>query len=67
MNCYAVFLNNKQIRVFEYSILESVDWKRAEKLAFEFALKNEAAGYPCTIEQFNMCSVSKQVYNGEKI
>jgi len=62
MTCYAVFdaKTNKQIRVFHYS-LGLDDVSRARKLAFEFANKNHANGYPCTVELFHMCDVGKQV------
>ena len=66
MNCYSVFLNNKQIRVFHYSILERGDWKRAENLALDFADKNTQAGYPCTVEQFYMCDVGVTVSRGQE-
>ena len=66
MNCYSVFLNNTQIRVFHYSILERDDWKRAENLALDFADKNNQAGYPCTVEQFHMCGVGVTVSRGQK-
>jgi hypothetical protein len=63
MNCYAVFSKNKQLRVFAYSILNLTDWVRASDLAFEFAKRMHAAGYPCTVERFHMCDVGTTVLN----
>ena len=67
MNCFAVFLksNNKQIRVYSYAHIISVDMKRAHKLAIDFALANHNNGYPCTIEQFHMCDIGKIVMDTE--
>ena len=62
MNCYSVFNQGKQVRVYAYSILEDGDWKRAQALAFEFADRQHNAGYPCIVELFHMCTVGKTVY-----
>ena len=61
MSCYAVFKDDKQIRVYPYDALVPGDWARAERLAFDLARKSHAAGRPCTVEQFHMADVGKQV------
>jgi hypothetical protein len=65
MSCYSVYdqKTNKQIRVFHYDILVSDDWKRAKRLAFDMAQGMHKGGYPCTVEQFHMCDVGKQIFN----
>lgn len=62
MNCYAVFHNNRQLRVFPYDVRIAGDWTRAEKLAKDFADSNAKHGYPCEVELFHMCDVGKLVY-----
>jgi hypothetical protein len=59
MSSYAVFHNNRQLRVFFYDPLIPGDWQRAERLAVDFADKN----HPCEVEQFHLSStVGKTVY-----
>lgn len=61
MNCYAVFHHTRQLRVYSYDVLSLCDWTRASDLAFEFAKKMHAGGYPCTVERFHMCDVGVTV------
>ena len=65
MSCYSVFdqKTNKQIRVFAYEITSQSDRQRAKRLAFDMAQGMHKGGYPCTVEQFHMCDVGKQIFN----
>ena len=59
MNCFAVFKDNRQIRVFHYDAFNAFDVKRAYKLAYNLAYGlNDGA----SIEQFHMCSVGKTIW-----
>lgn len=69
MACFAVYLksSNKQIRVFSYKSLDSVDENRAFNLAIDFAMKLHINGYSCTIEQFTFSEViGYHVFDTEK-
>ena len=59
MSCFAVFKNNKQVRVFHYSLFEISDMNRAHKLALQLG---KGLGHGASIEQFHMCSVGKTVW-----
>ena len=59
MNCFAVFKDNKQIRVYSYQAFNPADMNRAYKLALQLG---EGLGYGASIEQFHMCSVGKTVW-----
>lgn len=61
MFCYAIFYQNKQIKVFPYSI-NGDDWKRAKSLAIEFATKAGINGYKYTIEHFGASDVGVIVW-----
>ena len=62
MTCFAVFHGNKQLRVFHYSLGSFRDRERAKKLALELADKNDAQGYPCTVEEFGISGVGCVVH-----
>ena len=59
MSCFAVFKNNKQVRVFHYSMLEVNDMHRAYKLALQLG---KGLGIGASVEQFHMCSVGKTIW-----
>lgn len=58
---YAVFHNDKQIRVYPYEI-KGGDWKRARSLAIEMALHAEENGYHYTVEHFGISGVGVVVW-----
>lgn len=61
MFCYAVFHEDKQIRVFPYE-REGNDWQRARTLAIELAEKNERSGHKCSVEHFGASDVGTVVW-----
>ncbi len=61
MFCYAVFHDNKQIRVFPYAT-QGNDWQRARTLAIEMATKAEQNGYKYTVEHFGASGVGTTVW-----
>lgn len=69
MACFVVYLKatNKQIRVFHFDLFDNNDMKRADNLAVDFAMKQHANGYPCTIEQFTFSSdIGYHVFDTER-
>ena len=61
MFCYAIFHNDKQIRVYPYNSTGG-DWGRARALAIEFANKGESNGYKYTVEHFGVSGVGTIVW-----
>lgn len=61
MFCYAVFHNDKQIRVFPYNSTGN-DWQRARTLAIEFAKRGEANGYAYSVEHFGATDVGVTIW-----
>ena len=61
MNCYSVYMDNHQVRVYAYSVLEAGDYLRAEKLALNLYDRIVGAGYSASVEQFHMCSAGKLI------
>ena len=61
MFCYAVFHNDKQVRVYSYEV-KGDDWKRARSLAIEMALHAEENGYRYTVEHFGISGVGVVVW-----
>lgn len=61
MNCYAVFHNGVQVRVYSYA-REGDDWQRARTLAIELADRNTRLGYKCTVEHFGASGVGTIVW-----
>ena len=59
MTCFAVFKNNKQIRVFHYSLFEINDMSRAYDLALKLG---KGLGYGASVEHFHICDVGKTVW-----
>lgn len=57
MFCYALFLDNKQIKVYPYSIAHPSDEKRALGLAMAMRDAAKANGYHYTIEHFGASGV----------
>lgn len=52
VGCFAVFHNNRQLRVFH-----KASYYDAFEKAKQFAEDNHKVGYPCTIEEFSFSSV----------
>ena len=60
MNCFAVFKDNRQIRVYSYQAFNPDDMNRAYKLALQLG---KGLGYGTSIEQFHMCNVGKTIWS----
>jgi hypothetical protein len=65
MNCYSVYMENKQVRVFPYSVTEQGDRARAETLALSLYAKFRDAGYASSVEWFHMCGVGRTIVGGD--
>jgi hypothetical protein len=56
MSCFAIYTkhNNRQAMVYQYNVTDPADCERAKNLALNFARREHAAGFPCSVEQFHM-------------
>ena len=61
MFCYAVFHDNRQLRVFPFNPTGD-DWKRARILAIDMAEKAEASGHHYTVEYFGATDVGVTIW-----
>lgn len=62
MSCYAVFLNDKQIKVFHYNFY-GADYVRAYQLMHQFVESGFSNGYYYTVEGFGMSEIGCRVNN----